>query len=83
MQELSIITPQTSSNRTTAFTSLLMGVFMNNPYITSVTGLSNMTEEEAYRRYGSPFIHSLEVFGTYSTLEQIYVINSLQRYHFR
>ena len=82
MQELSLITPRNHSSRTTAFTSLLMGVFMNNSRITSITGLSNMTEEEAYRRYGPPFIHSLDIFSTYSTLEQIYVINSLQRYLF-
>ena len=80
MLELSNITPQTSSSRTTAFTSLLMGVFMHNSRITSITGLSNVTEEAAYRRYGPAFVRSLEVFSTYSTLEQICVINSLQRY---
>ena len=82
MSELSIIAPQTSSSRTTAFTSLLMGVFMHNNQIISITGLSNVTEAEAYKRYGSPFIRSLEVFSTYSTLEQVYVIQSLQRYFF-
>ena len=53
---------------------------MHNNQITSISGLANLTEEEAYKRYGPPFIRSLETFSTYSTLEQIYVIHSLQRY---
>ena len=79
MSELSLVFPQGSSSRTTAFTSLLMGVFINNSQIISLSGLSSLTEQEAYHRYGPPFIRSLEIFSTYSALEQIYVINCLQR----
>ena len=67
------------SKQTTAFTSLLMGLFLNNSSIISISGLSNVTEKEIYRRYGQPLLKALDVFGDYSTPEQVYVINSLQR----
>ena len=79
MSDIALQSIDNPSNRTTAFTSLLMGVFMQNSQITSISGLSSLTEAEAYRRYGPPFTRALDVFSTYSTLEQVYVINSLQR----
>ena len=79
MSEISLGLLQPCPKRTTAFTSLLMGVFIHNNYITSISGLSNITEKEAYYRYGTPFIRSLDIFSEYSTLEQVYVIDRLQR----
>ena len=79
---LTQLSPTLEPKQTTAFTSLLMGVFLNNNSIISISGLSKVTEKGIYQRYGQPFLHALSTFADYSTLEQVYVINSLQRYTF-
>ena len=79
MSEFPLTTIKPNPKRTTAFTSLLMGVFIHNNLISSISGLSNLTETEAYRRYGTPFLRSLDIFSEYGTLEQVYVIDRLER----
>ena len=72
-------TIKTNPNQTTAFTSLLMGIFLNNPSITEISGLSSVTLDSVYNRYGLPFLESLQVFSEYSTLEQVYLIHRLRQ----
>ena len=72
-------TRKTTPNQNTAFTSLLMGIFLSNESIIEVSGLSTITLDNVYQRYGLPFLRSLEVFSEYSTLEQVYLIHRLRQ----
>ena len=69
---------KTTPSQKTAFTSLLMGIFLNNSSIVEVTGLSSVTLDSVYKRYGLPFLQALQVFSEYSTLEQVYLIHRLR-----
>ena len=75
---LSCMNIRISSKQKTAFTSIFIGVFLNDRTI-QITGSSAITEESIYRQYGEPLFQALEVFSEYSSLEQIYVIHSLKR----
>ena len=79
---LNQLTLTLDSKQTTAFTSLLLGVFINNNSIRSMSGLTNVTEKAVLQRYGQPFIDALDAFSNYSTLEQVFVVKTLQRYIF-
>ena len=70
--------PQPNALQNTAFTSILMGVFLNSPLISSydLTGLSGST---IFARYGSPFLQTLEEFSGLNTLAQFEIIHSLQK----
>ena len=62
----------------TAFTSLLMGIFLNSPLITS-HDLRGLRENDIYSYYGAPFLQSLHFFGEKTTLQQIQTLHLLQR----
>lgn len=62
----------------TAFTSLLVGVFLNSPLITSdhMKELYNINMQE---QYGRSFQQSLNVFSQKRPVDQIYFLHKLQR----
>ena len=62
----------------TAFTSLLMGVFLNSPLISS-HDLSGLSGSRIFHKYGKPFLEALDKFGQLNALEQFDVIHTLQR----
>lgn len=62
----------------TAFTSLLMGVFLNSPLI-PIEDLSGLSKPGLFSRYGKSFRRSLEIFGQYDTFEQVRIIHLLQK----
>ena len=62
----------------TAFTSLLMGVFLNSPLITS-QDLTNFSVSQIFNQYGQPFLNALSQFGSLTAIEQFDIIHSLQR----
>ena len=67
-----------SSSQTTAFTTLVMGVFLNSPLITS-DHLLGLSESEIYSKYGIRLLNSLTRFSELNTLEQIQTLHLLQR----
>ena len=67
-----------SAQQKTAFTSIFIGVFLNDSTI-QITGSSAITEDSIYRQYGLPLLNALDVFSEFSSLEQVYVIQSLKR----
>ena len=62
----------------TAFTSLLMGVFLNSPLIPP-EALAGLSKPDLFSRYGTTFRQSLEVFARYDTSEQVHIIHILQK----
>ena len=66
-------------NHSTAFTSLVVGVFLNSPLI-SVENLRGLNESEIYSKYGDSFLISLQRYSELNTLEQIQILHLLQRY---
>ena len=62
----------------TAFTSILMGVFLNSPLISSYD-LSGLSGSVIFQRYGQPFLNALEDFSGLNTLAQFEIIHSLQK----
>ena len=70
--------PDQISRQKTAFTSLLMGIFVNSP-IFNCHDLHGVSEVSIYRRYGDPFRLALETYSGLSTAEQVFLIHELQR----
>ena len=66
------------AQETTAFNTLLMGIFINSPLIDNRL-LNGITKEDLYMQYGQPFYDGLLTFGRLSGAEQIYLIHYLQR----
>ena len=64
--------------QTTAFTTILLGVFLNSPLIGS-HGLAQVTEKAIYIKYGQPFLDSLQIFSELTTLNQVQMVHQLQR----
>ena len=62
----------------TAFTSLLMGVFLNSPMI-SPEDLVGLSKPGIFNQYGTSFRQSLQVFASYDTVEQVHIIHILQK----
>ena len=82
---LELTTPISSAHRNslndlqnTAFTSLLMGVFLNSPLI-SPEDLSGISQPGLFSRYGESFRQSLEIFARHDTIEQVGIIHILQK----
>ena len=71
-----VISPSALQN--TSFTSLLMGVFLNSPLITS-EHLSGFSSSRIFLKYGDPFLVALDQFGRLNALEQFDIIHNLQR----
>ena len=67
-----------SDIQNTAFTSLLMGVFLNSPLIPP-EALAGLSKPNLFSRYGTAFRQSLEVFARYDTFEQVHIIHILQK----
>lgn len=61
-----------------AFTTLLMGVFIHNPYF-PIDQFGNITETDVYRRYGPSLSRGLTTFSQLSSAEQNYLVHYLQR----
>ena len=74
MSEKSPYTPR----QQTAFTSLLIGVFLNGPILPK-DGLPSLLESSVAEYYGRPFLDSLDYFSGQSTLVQINILHNLQR----
>ena len=76
---MQISLPQVKPNpeQTTAFTTLLLGVFLNSPLI-GTRGLHGITEKQIYTRYGAPFLNGLQTFSGLTTLEQVHLVHKLQ-----
>ena len=70
--------PKRNSNQTTAFTSLVMGVFLNSPLISN-EDLRGLNEEIIYLKYGPVFLTSLQNFSELNTLSQLQILHHLQR----
>ena len=70
--------PSPNALQNTAFTSILMGVFLNSPLI-STYDLSGLSGSAIFARYGSPLLQTLEDFSGLNTLDQFEIIHSLQR----
>ena len=64
--------------QTTAFTSLVIGVFLNSPLIPAES-LHGINESEIYSKYGEQFLSSLRNYSELNTLEQMQVLHLLQR----
>ena len=62
----------------TAFTSLLMGIFLNSPMI-SPEDLVGLSKPNVFKKYGTSFRQSLQVFASYDTIEQVHIIHILQK----
>ena len=71
-----VINPSALQN--TSFTSLLMGVFLNSPLITS-DHLNGFSSSRIFLKYGNPFLVALDRFGQLNALEQFDIIHNLQR----
>ena len=74
----SVNSPYTPRQQT-AFTSLLVGVFLNSSLL-SKKSLPGITETAVASYYGQPFLDSLDYFSGQSTLIQINILHKLQRY---
>ena len=72
------ITSPYTPRQQTAFTTLLIGVFLNNPLL-SQDGLPGFTETAISSYYGQPFLDSLTVFSGQSTLKQLGILHQLQQ----
>ena len=70
--------PRPNALQNTAFTSILMGVFLNSPLISS-KDLTGFSGSYVFHRYGQPFLTALETFSGLNTLAQFEIIHSLQR----
>ena len=68
----------TRANETTAFTSLLVGVFLNSPMITS-NHLRGLRSDDIFSYYGDRFRSSLRQYSNEDTLYQIRTMHQLQR----
>ena len=64
--------------RSEVFTTLLMGIFVNNPLM-DIQSLRNVSPETVMNRYGTSFQNGLDTFGRLSNAEQVYLINHLQK----
>ena len=62
----------------TAFTSLLVGVFLNSPLLPQ-DSLPGITETAIAAYYGQPFLDSLDNFSGQSTLIQLNILHELQK----
>ena len=76
-RKTNLITP--GAIESTAFTNLLVGIFLNSPHITS-HDLRGLRESDIYNYYGSPFLDSLRHYAENSTLQQVNILHMLQRY---
>ena len=76
--KVSLLNQHPNAQQTTAFTTLLVGVFLNSPLI-STQGLASITEKAIYTKYGRPFLTSLQTFSELTTLEQMHMMHKLQR----
>ena len=72
-----IISPYTPRQQT-AFTSLLVGVFLNSPLLPN-DGLPGITETAIAAYYGQPFLESLDHYSGQSTMVQINILHELQK----
>ena len=72
-----VISPYTPRQQT-AFTSLLVGVFLNSPLLPN-DGLPGITETAVANYYGQPFLNSLDYFSGQSTMIQIGILHVLQK----
>ena len=72
-----IVSPYTPRQQT-AFTSLLLGVFLNSPLLPN-DHLPGITEVAVANYYGQPFLNSLDYFSGQSTLVQINLLHFLQK----
>ena len=79
MQKVTQCPTKRSSSQTTAFTSIVVGVFLNSPNI-PLEYLKGINEDEIYRKYGHPFLTSLQRYSDLHTLEQLQILHILQRY---
>ena len=61
-----------------AFTTLLMGVFIHNPYF-PIDQFGSLTEADIYRRYGPSLLNGLTTFSKLSLAEQSYLVHYLQK----
>ena len=66
----------------TAFTSLLVGVFLNSPLVTS-QHLRGIREDDIFQIYGESFRHSLLQYSSQTTPRQIQTMHQLQKYVIR
>ena len=62
----------------TAFTSLLVGVFLNSPMITS-KDIRSLRELNVEQQYGRSFQYSLNLFSQRRPIEQIHLLHQIQR----
>ena len=62
----------------TAFTSLVLGVFLNSPLVNPDL-FRGITESAIYLKYGSKFQQALTRFGQLSSIQQISIIHKIQR----
>ena len=67
-----------NSRQQTAFTSLLVGVFLNSP-IFPKDGLPRLVETSVFAYYGQPFLDALDQYSTQSTMRQIDILHKLQQ----
>ena len=62
----------------TAFTSILVGVFLNSPLLPN-DGLPGFTETAIATYYGQPFLDALDFYSNLPTMSQIGIMHKLQK----
>ena len=73
--------PIISYAENTAFTSLLVGVFLNSPMI-SKQDIQEIQNQQPLEYYGNRFQYSLNAFSQQRPMKQLQILHSLQRYVF-
>ena len=63
----------------TAFTSLLVGVFLNSPLVTH-QHLRGIRDDDIFQIYGEHFRRSLLQYSNQTTTNQIRTMHQLQKY---
>ena len=71
-------TKHLSAQQQTAFTTILMGIFLNSPII-SGDFLFGLNEDDIYSKYGDTLLYSLHAFSENPTLKQLQILHNIQR----
>ena len=78
MSSENIADPLTSYAENTAFTSLLVGVFLNSPLVTR-HHIQEIRDQQPIQQYGKQFQYSLNAFSQQRPMNQLQILHQLQR----
>ena len=71
-------TLRVNPSRSTAFTSLVVGIFLNHSLVNPEI-FPTITEDTFYERYGESFEEALAAFDRLSSSQQLFLLYQVQR----